>query len=244
MLAACAEGEPITETDFKALGNGGGGVGGSLAAGGSFDMAGSDVTSGGTSGTDVGSGGSAPSSDAGSAGSGSVDEGGMAGGGAVYDGPLAAGLKVETQTSDTKQLSFQVKVTNNGTDSPPVSSIKVRYYLVAESISDASSIVFDYASWNSGSNMAPYNTALTGACKASYAKLTPGKPMADSYLEFGAESADSIFNPKDFIEFHVRSTAQGEDPTNDYSYKANSAFMANDHVVVTQGGNVVAGTAP
>jgi hypothetical protein len=246
LLAACAEGEPISESDLMARGKAGDGSGGSLAAGGNAAYAGTDVTStgtsGGGSGTDNGAGGAMSTTDAGSAGS--VDEGGMAGGGADYDGPLAAGLKVETLSQDAKGISFQVKLTNNGTDSPPVTSIKVRYYMIAEGISDASSIVFDYAAWNSGSNMAPYNTPLTGACKATFTKLPSGKPMADSYLEVGATSGDSVLNPKDTVEFHVRSTAQGEDPTNDYSYKANTAFAANDHIVVTQGGNVVAGTAP
>jgi hypothetical protein len=75
-------------------------------------------------------------------------------------------------------------------------------------------------------------------------KLGAGKMGADSYLEFGAESGDQTLAPKDFVEFHVRSTAQGEDPTNDYSYQAGGTFAVNNHMVVTQAGNVVAGTAP
>jgi hypothetical protein len=243
-LVGCAEGEPISEADFKTESKTSG-AGGSLAAmGPGFETAGTDTTTGASGSSDNGSGGSPVTmNDSGAAGSSST-EGGMAGGGAAYDGPLAAGLKVETTTQDAKSVSFQVKITNNGTDSPPVSSIKVRYYLVADSISDASSVVFDYAAWNSGSNMAPYNTQLTGACKATFTKLTPAKMGADSYLELGAASGDSILAPKDILELHVRLNTQGEDPTNDYSYKAGSAFAVNDHIVVTQGGNVVAGMAP
>jgi hypothetical protein len=244
VLAACAEGEPIA-SDFKAVGGKGGhaGHGGSLAAGGSsVESGGSDQSSSAGSG---GAGGSESTSmsDAGSAGSVSGDSG-MAGGGAAYDGPLSNGLKVETQSQETKTVSYQVRITNTGTDSPPVSSLKARYYLVADSISDASSVVFDYASWNSGSNVAPYNLNITALSKATYAKLTPAKPMADSYLEVGSDSGDTLLSPKDWIEFHVRLNVQGEDPTNDYSYKAASAFTVNDHMVVTQGGNVVAGMAP
>jgi hypothetical protein len=244
MLGACAQGEPIA-SDFKAVGTGGhAGHGGSLAAGGSsVESGGSDITSSGGSG---GAGGSSSMSDSGSAGSASGDSG-MAGGGAVYDGPLSNGLKVETQSQETKTVSFQVKITNNGTDMPPISALKVRYYFLADSISDASAVVFDYSAWNSGSNMAPYNINITALSKATFGKVTPAKPMADSYIEMGVDpgaAGDQLFISKDMLEYHVRFNVQGEDPTNDYSYKAASAFTVNDHMTVVQGGNVVAGMAP
>jgi len=71
--------------------------------------------------------------------------------------------------------------------------------------------------------------------------------MADSYIEVGVSpggAGDQPLANKDWVEYHVRLNVQGEDPTNDYSYKAASAYTVNDHMVVTQGGNVVAGMAP
>ncbi len=244
MVAGCAEGEPIAD-DFMATSKGGhggkSGQGGSLAAGGStMEAAGTEVTTTGSGGMG-GAGGSGGSATGG--GAGSASDAGMAGGGAVYDGPLSMGIKIES-TQQATNLQFQVKLTNNGTESPPVSAIRVRYYFVADSISDASQIVFDHAAWNSGSNMAPYNTPFTGACKATFGKVTPAKPMADSYIEFGADSGDSVLHPTDYVQYQVRLNAQGEDPTNDYSYKAGSALVVNDHMTVLQGGNVIAGMAP
>jgi hypothetical protein len=183
-------------------------------------------------------------SDSGSAGSVSGDSG-MAGGGNVYDGPLATGLQVEYVAQNGKPLSFSVKITNNGTDAPPLSSFSVRYFLTSDVISDASSIVFDDAAWHSGMNMMPYYQGPADlAPKATYAKLTPTKPMADAYLEFSCSKGDLTLGSKDTLEFHPRSSSNGEDQTNDYSYQAGTALAPNPHIVVLQGGNVIAGMAP
>ena len=243
VLAGCAEGEPIA-SDFRAVGSKGGQGGqvDSLAAGGSsVESAGSDVSS---SGGAAGAGGSdsTTTTDSGMA---TTGDSGTAGGGAPYDGPPSTGLLVETLSSETKTVQFQVRITNNGMDAPPISALKIRYYLVADSISDASTVVFDYSAWNG--KAAPYNLPITAASKATFAKVTPAKPMADSYIEIGVDPGgpgDQTLGNNDMVQYQVRLTAQGEDPTNDYSYKSSASFTANDHMVVIQGGNPVAGMAP
>jgi hypothetical protein len=247
VLAGCAEGEPISESDLKAVGKAGGHAGNSdmLAAGGSnFGSSGSDMGSSGGSGGDNGSSGSIAMGDSGTAGAATGDSG-MAGGGNVYDGPLSTGLLVEYVAQSGKPLAFQVKITNNGSDAPPLSSFSVRYFLSSDVVSDASSIVFDDAAWHSGSNMAPYYQGpLDLTPKATYAKLAPTKPMADAYFEFACSKAGLTLGSKDTLEFHIRSSAIAEDQTNDYSYQAGAAMAPNPHIVVLQGSNVVAGMAP
>jgi Cellulose binding domain len=250
VLAGCAEGEPIA-ADFKAVGNKGGhagrGAGGSLAAGGgsSVENGGSDTSSsGGATGVGGSGGTSSETTDSGSAGSVSGDSG-MAGGGAVYDGPLASGLQVDYVAQNGMALGFQVKITNNGADAPPLSSFSIRYFLTSDVVSDASSIVFDDAAWHSGMNMMPYYQGPQAlAPKVTYAKLTPTKPKADAYLEFSCSKADLTLGSKDTLEFHLRATANGEDQTNDYSYQAGAALATNPNIVVLQGGSVIAGMAP
>lgn len=210
--------------------------GGSLAAGG---QSGSPYQTG--SGGMTGAGGFGGSGLAIDASPGSVDSG-TADSGAIQEG--AKGLLVESQTIEMNMVSFEVRLTNNGKDAPPVSSLKIRYYMVADMISDASSVVFLYAAWNSGTNMPPHNQSFTPLCKATFVKLTATKPLADSYLEFGAVGGNSVLNPHDTVQYVVVVNAQGENPANDYSYNAAPVFTTNDHMMVIENGNVVAGIGP
>ncbi len=236
VLAACAEGEPINP-DFKAVAKG---HAGSLAAGGSsMESAGTDVTSNAGSGGAGGSSDSNPTNDAGTTSS----DSGMAGGGAVFDGPPSTGIRVEYQSQQSNNIAISIKLTNDGTDMPPLSSLKVRYFMVDEIGLEPAAVKFYFAGWNSGTNAQPSYKELTSTCTATVAKLMPAKSMADSYLEMGT-SDGQLLSPKDTVEFQIGLQGVQEDPTNDYSYQTGTALAVNPHVVVLQGGNAIAGTPP
>ena len=191
-----------------------------------------------------GAGGSSSESDSGSSGSISSDSG-TAGGGAVYDGPLSSGLQVDYFAQNGSGLSFTVQITNNGSDMPPLSSFKIRYYFTNETSIDAAAITFDDAAWHSGTNVMPYYLGKDKlAPQVTVTKVTPTKPGADTYLELSCGESVVTLGAKDTLMFHPRSTANGGDQTDDYSYQAGTALAPNPHIVVLQGGTVVAGMAP
>ena len=190
-----------------------------------------------------GAGGSTSESDSGSSGSMSSDSG-TAGGGAMYDGPLSSGLQVDYFAQNGSGLSFTVQITNNGSDMPPLSSFKIRYYFTNETSIDAASITFDDAAWQSGTNVLPYYLGKDKLPLATVTKVARPSREPTPTSSCLPASRTSLLGAKDTLMFHPRSTANGGDQTDDYSYQAGAALAANPHIVVLQGGTVVAGMAP
>jgi len=153
--------------------------------------------------------------------------------------------------AQTPGIMFTAKITNNGTDTPPVSALKIRYYFSDESFLDPSmaDIHFDYAAWNAGQNApqnSTYNAPLT--CTGTLVKLMPAVGMTDSYFEMGCSSAFAyVINAGDNEEIHFRLQGGYEDPTNDYSFVSadgGSNGAPNDHIVLLQNGALAWGTPP
>jgi Cellulose binding domain len=232
-------------------GNGLGGAGASGGASGSAAAGGGTASGGGTA-----AGGSAGTNFTGAGGQVFLGSGGgmpadsaAGGAGPVYDGPVSMGLEA-LYMSTGSGLAFKVEIINNGTDSPLLSALKVRYYFVDElGVEFGGQMHFDAPAWNSGSNMLPYYQPLS--CTGVFTAITPTKQGADTYLEFGCTAPDAMMalGPLDneMIAFRLQFTSgASEDATNDYSYLAptGTSLQINPKIVVLQSGVAVWGTEP
>ena len=159
------------------------------------------------------------------------------------DAPLATGLVVQYQ-GNAASLTFEVHVTNQGSQSIPTDTITIRYYLTNErpAALAPTDIIFDSAAWQSQRN--PYNQPLV--CAATYAAFNPPpQPTAQAYIDIKCTNTIGLVTG-DVLDVRVRS-AVAQNPTNDYSYLEtpdSAAFYANSRIVLLQGTSVVAGIAP
>jgi hypothetical protein len=147
----------------------------------------------------------------------------------------------ETNTSNTKQVTPNFHIVNNGTSAITLSQLTVRYwYTVDEASPSAQTASCDY-------------TFLSGSCAAitgiTFGQVNPAKTNADYYLQFGFATGLSLapsggttgdiqvrWNKNDFSVFTF---------SNDYSYNASTTtWTATTKVTVYLNGVLVYGTEP
>ena len=136
-------------------------------------------------------------------------------------------------------LAFTVQITNDGSDVPPLSSFKIRYYFTNETSVD---VAGSHSTTPLGkAPVMPYYLGKDQglAPQVTVTKVTPTKPGADTYLELSSGDSVVTLGAKDTLLFHPRSTINGGNQTDDYSYQAGTALAPNPHIEVLQGGTVL-----
>jgi len=176
---------------------------------------------------------------------------GAAGGAAGAAGTAGAGgaalpahVILETMTTATTATSFAARLTNVGPQSPLISAIKLRYYFIDDSGDHTATPAIMSASWKIASPPTTINLAGNGCCTT--ATTFTSTPTRNSYVDFGC-ALTSPMAPGDTMTIALTMGPAAQLPTNDYSYLppiSSSQFVANDHMLATVNGVVVAGTPP
>ena len=147
-------------------------------------------------------------------------------------------------TTATTATSFSARLTNVGPTTPLISAIKIRYYFLDDSGDHTATPAIMSASWKIASPATTINLASSGGCMT----LTTfaSAPTGNSYVDFGC-ALTSPMAAGDTITIALTIGPSAQIPTNDYSYLppvSVSQFVANDHMLATVNGVVVAGTPP
>jgi hypothetical protein len=161
--------------------------------------------------------------------------------------PPSTGLSVLYQVgasaSTSAYLGCEISITNGGTSSPAVSSLKARYYFTDEvHLTEQMTINWSHIS-TSGADA---DSTVT----AAFAPLVPAATDADTYIEFSFSSGHSSLAPGEAFVFSWQ--LQGPDPakdvytqSNDYSFDASKTSLTSwSHIVLLQNGSVVWGQLP
>lgn len=152
--------------------------------------------------------------------------------------PTSGNLDVKfigTTTTNSTSVVGKYKLTNNGTSSIALNSVKLRYYFTEEGTQTQNF----YSDWSSiGSEN------ITG----TFVAITPAKQMANYYLEIGFSSGTGSLNPGQSVEVHTRfskSDWSNYDLTNDYSNKSTgTSYESWNKITAYQSNTLVYGVEP
>jgi cellulose binding protein with CBM3 domain len=159
------------------------------------------------------------------------------------DTGLSVLYQVGPSAATSAYLGCELSVQNSGSQSPAISTLKVRYYFTDQvHLTPQMTINWSHIS-TSGANA---DVTVTFA----FFPLVPAAQEADTYIEFGFSSGHSLLGPGESTMFSWQ--MQGPDPakdiytqTADYSFDPSKTALASwDHVVLLENGSVVWGVAP
>ncbi|SDH52769.1 Glycosyl hydrolases family 16 [Lentzea fradiae] len=147
---------------------------------------------------------------------------------------ITAQYRTSASGASVDQAEPWLKLVNNGTTSIPLSELKVRYYFTG----DTPDVGYRFAcSWA---------VRGCGNVTGQFGTLTGGP--ADRYLEVGFTSGAGALAPgADSGDLQLRFYRTNWGPitqSDDYSFKADTAYSAWNRVTVHRGGTLLWGTAP
>ncbi len=133
----------------------------------------------------------------------------------------------------SNQIRLNLQLTNSGNTPVPYNQVTVRYWFTAEQFAPINTFI-DYAQLG------------TSKVKATYVRTTGPYTGADGYVEYnfdgtaGALGANSGPIQSRIAKQHYTNFNQSDD----YSFLANSAYVANTKITVYRNGQIVWGTEP
>ena len=145
--------------------------------------------------------------------------------------------------SHTNTLYPWFKLTNSGSETIDLSSIKIRYYFKAEGNPPQQNYWCDHA----GVNVGHTYRAITSSVSGIVAAMPSSAPHADYYLEVQISSAAGSLPPDGAVEIQGRiwkADWSSYNQNNDYSFTSSSNYIIWDKVTVYQDGALIWGIEP